>query len=80
MFLVSQREQIVRIGPTPIHFTAGERILTEYACKYELDAFANFVCKAGFRVEQTWTDPRRQFSVQFLLRERPVDHTAVRPG
>ena len=74
MFLISQQEQFVHIGDTRIHFARGERILTEFACKYELDAFADMVSKAGFRVEQTWTDARRQFSVQYLLREGAVEH------
>jgi len=74
MFLVSRQEQLVRIGDTRIPFASGERILTEFAHKYELEAFADMVAKAGFRVEQVWTDARRRFSVQYLSRERPVEY------
>ncbi len=73
MFLVSQQEQFVHIGDTRIHFASGEHILTEFAYKYELDAFANMVAMAGLKVERVWTDAQRQFSVQYLLRDRPVE-------
>jgi len=73
MYLVSQREQMVHIGGEQIQIKNGERILTEYAYKYELDSFARLAARAGFRVEQVWTDPQQCFSVQYLLRERSVD-------
>jgi len=73
MYLVSQREQTVHIGGEQIQFDCGERILTEYAYKYELDSFARLAARAGFRVEQVWTDPQKHFSVQYLVRERSLD-------
>lgn len=72
MYLVSQREQIVRLGDHRIRFEAGERILTEYAYKYELDSFAKLASEAGFRGERTWTDPQNQFGVQYLVRDGSV--------
>ena len=68
MYLVSKGEQIVHIADEIIHFARGERILTEFAYKYELEGFAKLAGKAGFRVEQVWTDPQQYFSVQYLVR------------
>ena len=67
MYLVSQCAQEVHIDGNCIAFTRGERILTEYAYKYHLDAFAEMVGGAGFKVERVWTDPQHKFSVQYLL-------------
>ena len=72
MYLVSQHEQLVHIGEEQIHFRQGERILTEYAYKYKLETFAELAARAGFRVEQVWTDPQQHFSVQYLVPERSV--------
>ncbi len=66
MYLVSQRAQEVRIDAHSIRFAKGERILTEYAHKYELDSFAQMVTVAGFEVRRVWTDPKQHFSVQYL--------------
>jgi L-histidine N-alpha-methyltransferase len=67
MYLESRCLQSVHIGDQDIHFDKGERICTEYAYKYELESFAELVSAAGFRVEQVWTDPGQQFSVQYLV-------------
>jgi L-histidine N-alpha-methyltransferase len=73
MYLVSQREQMVHVGGEQIQIECGERILTEYAYKYELKSFARLAARAGFRVEQVWMDPQKHFSVQYLVRERSLD-------
>jgi dimethylhistidine N-methyltransferase len=67
MYLVSQCAQEVHIDGNRIAFSRGERILTEYAYKYQLDSFAEMVAGAGFKVEKAWTDPQGKFSVQYLL-------------
>jgi len=66
MYLVSQREQAVHISGQRFTFGKGERILTEYSHKYELQSFAEMVACAGFRVQQVWMDPKKLFSVQYL--------------
>jgi dimethylhistidine N-methyltransferase len=66
MYLVSQREQAVHISGQRFTFGKGERILTEYSHKYELQSFAEMVARAGFRVQQVWMDPKKLFSVQYL--------------
>jgi dimethylhistidine N-methyltransferase len=64
--VVSRREQDVHIDGRTFRFAEGEAMLVEYSCKYTLDGFARFAARAGLRVVDVWTDPGRQFSVQWL--------------
>ena len=66
MFLVSLREQEAHVGDAAISFERGERIRTECSYKYTLEEFDCLALRAGFTVEQVWTDPARLFSVQYL--------------
>jgi dimethylhistidine N-methyltransferase len=70
MYLVSRRSQAVRVGGRAVRFAAGEAIHTENSHKYTPDGFATVAARAGWRVEQVWTDPARLFSVQFAVAER----------
>jgi L-histidine N-alpha-methyltransferase len=63
MYLVSRRDQDVRIGDDEICFSIGERILTEHSHKYTIDAFAAVLDQAGFRFEEAWTDRYDMFAV-----------------
>jgi L-histidine N-alpha-methyltransferase len=73
MYLVSERGQTVHVDGRRFDFAEDERILTEYSHKYQPDGFAELAGQAGFRVERVWTDPKRHFSVQYLVRERAVE-------
>ncbi|HEY9112515.1 MAG TPA: L-histidine N(alpha)-methyltransferase [Rhodanobacteraceae bacterium] len=64
--IVSRREQDVHIGGRTFHFAEGEATLVELSCKYTLEGFARFAARAGLQVAKVWTDPARQFSVQWL--------------
>ena len=64
--LVSTRAQQVHVAGHAFRFDAGEALLVEYSCKYTLEGFARFAARAGLRVAGIWTDPARQFSVQWL--------------
>ena len=66
--LVSECEQIVRIGKQSFHFDKGEALLTEHSHKYTLEQFSGMAQKAGFVVDTVWTDPEQLFSVQYCLR------------
>ena len=66
--LVSRREQQVAIGRDKVRFGADEAIQVEYSCKYSLEDFAVLADKAGLAVQRVWTDSRRMFSVQYLVR------------
>jgi dimethylhistidine N-methyltransferase len=65
--IVSNREQDVHIEDRTFHFARDEAMLVEYSCKYTLESFARLAARAGLRVEKVWTDPARQFSVQWLV-------------
>lgn len=67
--IVSRREQDVRIGGRTFHFAENEAMRVELSCKYTLDGFARFTARAGLRVAEVWSDPARQFSVQWLVCE-----------
>lgn len=64
--LVSTREQDVHVDGRSFRFAAGEAMLVEYSCKYTLEGFARLAARAGLRVTEVWTDPARQFSLQWL--------------
>ncbi|HEX6550373.1 MAG TPA: L-histidine N(alpha)-methyltransferase [Gammaproteobacteria bacterium] len=66
MHIVSTAAQIVHVGGERFSFREGEHIVTEYSYKHTLEGFAQLAAKAGYRVEQVWTDDRRWFSVQYL--------------
>lgn len=66
MYLVSQRANRVKIDGKSFTFAKGERVLTEYSHKYELEPFDEMSARAGFKVQQAWTDPQQLFSVQYL--------------
>lgn len=70
MHLVSDREQVVNIDGSTISFRKGESIHTESSYKFSLEGFRRIAAVAGFRVERTWTDERRWFSVQYLVPRR----------
>lgn len=67
--LVSEEEQVVRIGDAQIHFDKGEAITTEYSHKYTLDGFETMANAAGFSVAKVWTDPKQWFGVHYCVRD-----------
>ncbi len=67
--LISVTQQEVSIGGEDFSLEKDESILTEYSHKYTLDGFATMAETAGFKVQKVWMDPRKLFSVQFLVRD-----------
>lgn len=65
IYLVSLKDQYVRIGDAEILFRKDETILTEYSYKYTPEEFEQLVGDT-FRVEHVWTDNQNRFSVQYL--------------
>jgi dimethylhistidine N-methyltransferase len=63
IYLVSRRDQTVRVDGEPIDFAAGETISTEYSHKYSIDEFAGLAAAVGLTLRRSWTDPRRYFAV-----------------
>ena len=66
MYLVSQSHQSVRLGDASFDFSPGERILTEYSHKYEVEGFSALASSVGLQTAQVWTDAGDRFAV-FLL-------------
>lgn len=66
MQLRSRARQQVHVGGRAFAFDEGEVIRTEWSHKYTLEGFARLAKEAGLEVEAVWTDPERQFSVQWL--------------
>ncbi|NQV73803.1 L-histidine N(alpha)-methyltransferase [bacterium] len=66
MYLDATLDHQFSIGDTAYHIPRGESILTEYSHKYTLPAFEKMAERAGFRVDQVWTDRDNLFSLQFL--------------
>lgn len=66
MWLVSTRDQTVRVGDRRFIFHAGERIHTENSHKYTPASFGDLARTAGLCVEQAWSDPRDWFTVSLL--------------
>lgn len=67
-FLVSTRDQKVRVGKQQVSFTAEEAMQVEYSCKYSHADFAALAAKAGLEVAQGWMDPLGMFAVYYLVR------------
>jgi dimethylhistidine N-methyltransferase len=65
--IVSTRAQDVRVAEHRFHFAEGEAVLVEYSCKYTVEGFARMAERAGLRKAAVWTDPDRQFAVEWLL-------------
>jgi dimethylhistidine N-methyltransferase len=71
MYLVSLREQTVRIGPRQFPFKTGERIHLENSYKYSVSEFQALAAKAGLLPLDTWVDADRLFSLHLLECQAP---------
>ena len=72
MYLVSLREQSVRIGRLArvIRFASGEAIHTENSYKYSPEEIAALAHSAALGIERQWVDAQGRFSVNLLAPER----------
>lgn len=66
MHLVSLNEQAATVAGQTFQFRKGETIHTENSHKYTPEGFAALAARAGFAVQQVWTDEHKLFSVQLL--------------
>jgi dimethylhistidine N-methyltransferase len=68
--LQSQRTHAVRIEAldADVRFGKGERIHTESSYKFSLDDVDALARDCGLKLERTWTDAKKRFSVNLLLR------------
>jgi dimethylhistidine N-methyltransferase len=65
MYLISEEKQIVNILDNTFAFEEGEKILTEYSCKYGLEEFAE-LAENSFRAKKVWLDRKNYFSVLYM--------------
>lgn len=63
MYLESRHAQRVRCGGRTVQFRRGERILTEYSCKYTRHSFTRLAREAGLAVTGHWQDDAGLFAV-----------------
>ncbi|WP_243039753.1 L-histidine N(alpha)-methyltransferase [Dyella sedimenti] len=73
-FLVSTREQRVRVGRLQVPFGMEEAMQVEYSCKYSHEDFDALAGKAGLEVARAWTDPEAMFAVYYLVRAGSLRH------
>jgi dimethylhistidine N-methyltransferase len=69
MHLVSRKQQSVRLLGTTFNFRTGESIHTESSYKYSVERFGALARGSGWKVQQTWTDTEKMFSVHALVAE-----------
>ncbi|MGB8401332.1 L-histidine N(alpha)-methyltransferase [Bradyrhizobium sp.] len=66
MHLISKKAQNVRVLGRSFSFRPGESIHTESSYKYSLERFTALARGTGWKVEESWTDPAKMFSVHAL--------------
>ena len=66
MHLVSSRSQTVQHREGSLAFAAGDRIHTEYSCKYSPRDFVQLAAAAGWQSRACWIDPQHWFSVHYF--------------
>ncbi len=62
-YLVSERDQKVRVADESFDFRAQEAICTEYSYKYTVAGFAQMAADVGLMLRREWTDEKRRFAV-----------------
>lgn len=66
MHLVSEVDQMVKLGDTSISFTRGETIHTENSYKYTKETFLEIAQSAGYVIQSSWSDEHQLFGVHYL--------------
>ena len=66
MYLISEIDQTVHIEDRQFHFSAGEKIITEFSYKHTPEGFSALAREAGFDFEKMWTDDARLFGVFYF--------------
>ncbi len=64
--LVSLREQTVTLQDHEFLFKTGEFVRTQFAYKFTIEEFHALALRAGYMVEETWTDVDDLFSCHLL--------------
>jgi len=67
-FLVSQKQQVVRVQGSRFDFAKGEAMQVEYSHKYTDAGFTAMAAEAGLKVVRGWNDPKDWFGLRLLQR------------
>ena len=67
IYLVSTRDQTVKVLGHPIHFRRRERIHIENSHKYTIEGFTALAKHAGWLTKNSWTDAQDWFAVHELI-------------
>ncbi len=66
MRLKSKKKNNIRINGSSYLIKKNEEIHTENSHKYTIKSFKNLANKAGWKLDKTWVDDKKLFSVHFL--------------
>ena len=66
MHLISRQNQNIPLKDYDLKILKGESIHTENSHKYTIKSFKNLANKAGWKLDKTWVDGRKLFSVHCL--------------
>ncbi len=63
MYLVSRREQVVKVAGHTFHFSEGERLHTENSHKFTVESFTELAAHAGWSVSGYWESEAPQVAL-----------------
>lgn len=66
IYIESLQDQTVSVAGQRFRFRKGERLHSEYSCKYDIGEFQALAKSAGFRPQAWWTDENELFSIHYL--------------
>ncbi len=66
MHLISEVDQTVHLANHEFRFRGGETIVTEFSYKHTPEGFSALAAKAGFRLDQMWSDEAHLFGVFYF--------------
>jgi dimethylhistidine N-methyltransferase len=66
IYIESLADQTVTVAGERFRFAKGERLHSEYSCKYDIDQFQALARSAGFEPRAWWTDTENLFSIHYL--------------
>jgi len=70
MHLVAELDHQVKIGRGSIYFKRGDSIHTENSYKFTLQSIATLAASAGLKLQQSWCDEDKLFSINYLVLDR----------
>jgi dimethylhistidine N-methyltransferase len=66
IYIESLQDQTVTVAGEKFRFRKGERLHSEYSCKYDIEDFQALAKSAGFQPQAWWSDEKQLFSIHYL--------------